>query len=445
MEPVGQLSPQDWLSHPDTRRVMAALAAQGARPRFVGGCVRDAVLNLPVADVDIAVDRPPAEISALLEAAGIEVRPTGLAHGTVTALTPSRRFEITALRRDVETDGRHAVVAFTDDWEADAARRDLTINALYADADGAIFDPCNGLADLGAGRVRFVGDPERRIREDVLRILRFFRFHARFGRGRPDPAAMEACRRLAPELEHLSGERIRIEMMGILAGADPAQAILSMRASDVLDRILPGEVVPGRLRLLAWLETRALRLPGLAPDPLRRLAALVAGADAAEDAARAEALALRWRLSADEKTRLVEALTLPPGAVVPAVDLSPAAARRLLHRLGERRFRDRILIAWADYRLRFGAGGPLPGSRGTAAWTVLLGLPGTRPVPPFPLHGRDLLDLGVPSGPAVGAWLSRGEVLWEESDFSLDRGALLERLAPQITAGILPALIDKSR
>jgi poly(A) polymerase len=433
MEPVGQLSPQDWLCHPDTRAVIAALSADGATPRFAGGCVRDALLGEPVHDVDIAIDRPPAEVTRLLAAAGIRVVPTGIEHGTVTAVLPSRSFEITALRRDVETDGRHAVVAFTGDWAADAARRDLTINALYADPDGAVYDPCDGIADLGARRVRFVGDAARRIEEDALRILRFFRFFGRFGAPPADAAALSAIRKLSHRLDGLSAERVRAEMLGILAGPDPAGVVLLMRGEGVTRRVLPEPVDAGRLRLLAWLETRGIRAAGVAADPLRRLAALIATGDAAADAERVAALAEAWRLSHAERTRLLDMLR-PVEEGTPTVEMPPATARRVLWRVGAEAYRDRVLLAWADYRARHGAAGPIPGARGTAAWETLLHLPETRPVPDFPVRGADLLERGFSPGPRLGEELRRLEAAWAGADFAPAREDLLALSAVARTA-----------
>lgn len=259
MEALGQLSPQKWLQHKDTVTVMAALTAKGAKARFAGGCVRDAVLQLPVNDVDIAIDCPPETTMSLLKEAGIRCIPTGIEHGTVTAVLEDYSFEITTLRKDKETDGRHAIVNFTDDWDVDAARRDLTINALYADMDGAVYDPWNGLADLGNRRVRFVGNAEERINEDVLRLLRFFRFWGRFGKAPADTDALLACRKLANRIPELSGERIRSEMLRILEGEDPGGVLVLMRGEDVTPWLFPCEIKPGRLRVLAWLESRGGR------------------------------------------------------------------------------------------------------------------------------------------------------------------------------------------
>src|SRR5713226_4802519 len=213
MQPVERIVPQSWMIEAPTRAVLAALGAGGAVVRFVGGCVRDALLGRAIGDIDIATPDLPETVLTLLEAASIKAVPTGIAHGTITAVVPPRHFEITSLRRDVETFGRHARVAFTDDWAADAARRDFTMNALFLDAEGQVFDPVGGLEDLRAGRVRFVGDAEARIREDVLRLLRFYRFHAHYGRGEADEAARAACRALAHLLPGLSGDRIAAELL----------------------------------------------------------------------------------------------------------------------------------------------------------------------------------------------------------------------------------------
>ncbi|MFQ5959208.1 MAG: CCA tRNA nucleotidyltransferase, partial [Alphaproteobacteria bacterium] len=239
VEPAGTIEPQRWMTVRATRAVVDALRAQGAEVRFVGGCVRDAVAGRKVTDVDIATPDPPETVIRLLEAAGIRVVPTGIKHGTVTAVVARRPFEITTLRRDVETYGRHAKVAFTDDWTADAARRDFTINALFCAPDGTLYDPFGGLDDLRAGRVRFVGDAVQRIREDVLRLLRFFRFYAHYGRPPPDAEALAACRAMALALPSLSGERVCAELLRLLAADDPAAVLELMIEADVLEFVLP--------------------------------------------------------------------------------------------------------------------------------------------------------------------------------------------------------------
>src|SRR5215468_4177027 len=271
MQPSERLDPQPWMIAAETVAVMAALAAAGGEARFVGGCVRDALLGRKVSDIDIATHEPPERVMNLLSRAGIKAIPTGIKHGTVTAVVGVRHFEITTLRRDVETYGRHARVEYTDDWAADAARRDFTMNALFCSADGTIYDPFGGLADLRAQRVRFVGDPAERIREDVLRLLRFFRFHAHYGKPPPDPPALAACRDLAHLLPTLSGERVCAETLKLLSAPQPADVVDLMRESGVLAHFLPEATGIDRMRALVAAEAVAPRDLVPRPDPLRRL------------------------------------------------------------------------------------------------------------------------------------------------------------------------------
>src|SRR5215204_6128728 len=246
------------MQEPATRTVLQALAEAGIVARFVGGCVRDALLGLPIADIDLATPARPEEVIAALEKAGVKAVPTGIEHGTVTAVVtspgPLRHFEITTLRRDVETDGRHAKVAFDADWAEDAARRDFTINAIFLDPDGTVHDPAGGRVDLAARRVRFVGDPARRIAEDVLRVLRYYRFEARFGSGRGEPAARAACREAVRLLPTLSPEQVAQELTRLLAVADPVPALRMMQEDGVLGAILPEATRLDRLARLIALE-----------------------------------------------------------------------------------------------------------------------------------------------------------------------------------------------
>jgi len=289
-EPVGQLGPEEWLTAPATRAVLAALTADGAEVRFVGGCVRDSVLRRPVHDIDIATHDPPERVMMLLEQARIRAIPTGIDHGTVTAVVAApegnAHFEITTLRRDIATDGRHARVAFDGDWTTDAARRDFTVNALFCDAQGRIYDPFDGLPDLGAGRIRFVGNAMKRVDEDALRILRFYRFYAHLGSPPPDPDALDACRNQAQKLATLSGERISGELLRLLEAPDPASVLLMMRDERVLRHILPEAEDFGRLRVLTFLETRGILRPRIAVDALRRLASVLPADGAAAVARR---------------------------------------------------------------------------------------------------------------------------------------------------------------
>ncbi|MGH6904305.1 MAG: CCA tRNA nucleotidyltransferase, partial [Geminicoccaceae bacterium] len=297
------LAGQPWLTAPASRAVLAALEAGGRPVRFVGGCVRDGLLGRPDAgrEIDLATPERPEQVMRLLEAAGLRAIPTGLAHGTVATTAGGRTFEITTLRRDLACDGRHAEVAFTDDFRVDAARRDFTINAMSCDREGRLYDYFEGQADLAAGRVRFVGAAAARIVEDYLRILRFFRFFAHHGRPPADAEALRACRAAAPGLQRLSGERIQAEMRTLLEAGDPLPALRLMVETGVLGQIIPGPVALERLA----------RLIELAPesDPLIRLAALLRPPPA--EPATTDRVALRWRLSNHDGARLL-ALTAAP-------------------------------------------------------------------------------------------------------------------------------------
>ncbi len=367
----------DWMRDPDIARIVTALGDC----RFVGGAVRDALAGQPVGDIDIATPEEPPETVRRLGAAGLKVRTYGIDHGVVLAIGERRHFEVASLRRDVGTDGRRAVVAWTRDWREDAARRDFTVNAMSASPGGRLFDYFGGRADLAAGLVRFVGDPERRIREDVLRVLRFFRFTARFGSLPGDPASLDAAVRLAPLMDTLSGERLRAEVLGLLAAPDPAPAAALMAARGVFRPILPAAEGTDRLARTVAAEARL----GLAPDPVRRLAALLARPDPG-----------RLRLSAAETERLNALAERKP------------LDRATLYREGRARFTDRLLLAGGD-----------------EAGEALLAEP---PPPPFPLKGRDLRTRGVPPGPALGRLLRALEDWWIAEAFRPDRAACLAEL-----------------
>jgi poly(A) polymerase len=410
---AGMLPPQPWMTAPATRRVIAALTAKGAEVRFVGGCVRDAILGRAVQDLDIATHDAPETVMALLAAAGIEAIPTGIAHGTVTAVVDKAHFEITTLREDVETYGRRAKVAFTDDWTADAARRDLTINALFCSPDGTLYDPFGGLADLRAGRIRFVGDARTRIREDVLRLLRFFRFYAHYGRPPPDPEARAASKELAHLLPTLSGERVAAETLKLLAASEPASVVALMIEDGIVGHFLPEADGTETLRALVTLE-------GLGPgtDALRRLAALL---DPAKGAPGANAVADRLRLSNQQRERLVT-LVAPEAGL--HVDLTERERRRLLYRLGAGRFRDLALLAWAR---EIATSGPSV-RRAAEAWREMLAAAGAWTPIALPVKGRDALALGVPHGPRVGELIGAVEAWWIAEDFRPDRDACLAKL-----------------
>jgi len=390
-----------WLDEPAVRRLLAALSAAGIEVRFVGGCVRDALLGLEIGDLDLATPARPEMVMAALKAAKIKALPTGLAHGTVTAVVnssgPSRQFEITTLRRDVETDGRHARVAFDAGWDEDAARRDFTINAIYLAPDGATFDPVGGRADLAARHVRFVGDAAMRIDEDVLRILRYYRFEARFGSGEGDAAARAACHAAVGQLPTLSAERVQRELMRLLAAPEPIRALTLMREDGVLDALMPEATRIDRLEKL---------LP-LSNNPLQRLAALIE-----VDKSGAAALAERLRLSNAARNRLVglaEPWPLDP-------DADPAAQRLALYRLGPEHFCDLAMLLAADARI---APARLKALQHQAeCWSP----------PVFPLGGGDVTALGIAPGPRVGRLLGAVRRWWEDGDFAADRSACLARL-----------------
>jgi len=390
--PAWRIVPQPWMEEPPVRAVLAALGGAG---RFVGGCVRDALLGRVIGDIDLATPLPPGEVMRRLAAAAIKAVPTGLAHGTVTAVVPPRRLEITTLRRDVETFGRHARVAFTVDWAEDAMRRDFTMNALFLDAEGNVFDPVHGLSDLQAGRVRFVGDAATRIREDLLRILRFYRFQAHYGRGEADRAARDACRALASLLPNLSGERVAGEFLKLLVAADPVPTLRLMQQDGVLGVLLPQARRLERLEGLIRLEE--------APDAIRRLAALLAG-----DAASA---AERLKLSAADRDRLLALEAAPP------LDLAAddRTQRRLAWRFGAELYCDAVLLIAAE-------GGD------AARVRHLLALAEACRTLRFPLQGRDVTALGLPAGPEIGRLLKEVEEWWIAGDFQADRRAALVEL-----------------
>jgi poly(A) polymerase len=399
-----RIAPQPWMREPAVGALLAALGTAGVAARFVGGCVRDALLGQKIADIDLATPARPEEVMAALAGAGIKAVPTGIAHGTVTAVVntpgPPRHFEITTLRRDVETDGRHARVAFDADWREDAARRDFTINAIYLDPDGTLHDPVGGLADLKAHRVRFVGDAATRIAEDVLRVLRYYRFEARFGGGKGDAAARAACRAAVPLLARLSAERVAGELLRLLALPAPVPALRMMAQDGVLAAVLPAATRLDRLERLVAVEAAM-------PDPLRRLAALVEA-----DADGVEGMAERLRLSNAQRDRL--AGLAPPRPIDPAAD--DRAQRRSLARLGGARFRDVALLAAAD--------GALERTR----LDRLLALADAWQPPRFPLSGHDVTALGLAPGPRVGRLLAAVRRWWEDGDFAADRAACVARL-----------------
>ncbi|MFN4142612.1 CCA tRNA nucleotidyltransferase [Aestuariivirga sp.] len=392
MTDLPSLARARWLKAPPLQRVMAAIAAAGGEARVAGGAVRNALLKEPVTEVDLATTLSPEQVTEACAAGGMSVHPTGIEHGTVTVVADHHPFEVTTLRHDVETDGRRARVKFTDDWQADALRRDFTINALYSDAQGKIYDYTNGYDDILRRRIIFVGSPAQRIEEDYLRILRFFRFHARYGKGTPDQAGLAACVERRSGLDGLSAERIRQEMFKLLAAPGAVPTLQLMAEHGILSHCL------GHTR-----EWRVIsRLP---PDPLLRLAVL------AEDPT---AMKERWRLSNHEVKRLEAIVSLPP----PSPALRPAEQRVILYQIGAEAWRDLVHIAWARSEA----------SPDDGAWQDLLGLPERWEIPKLPVSGRDLLAAGLQPGPGIGETLRRLEDWWVASGFSAGREELLKRV-----------------
>ncbi|CAA7615327.1 tRNA nucleotidyltransferase/poly(A) polymerase [Candidatus Terasakiella magnetica] len=422
-DPIGQLEPQTWMQAAETQAVIAALSADGAEVRFVGGCVRDSVLKRPIKDIDIATPDPPQRVLALLDEAGIHAIPTGIEHGTVTAVIGKAHFEITTLRVDVESFGRRARVQYTDDWKVDASRRDFTMNALSADPQGRIYDPFDGLADLGAGRVCFVGDPVQRIEEDSLRLLRFFRFHAHYGRHTAmDRRALVACRKLAGKLDSLSGERVAGEVLRLLLAIDPAPVLLVMLGEGILPHLLPEATNVGRLRVMAWLEHRGLARADVQPDAIRRLAALIV-----TDKAGAEVVGERLKLSGAQTARLT-AMAAPKVAV--SDDLDGPALRQALRRVGGEEFRDLVLVAWAGRR----SVEAVINHQETQNWIRLLDAARTWQPVILPVKGRDLLEIGIAPGPEMGRLLGLVDAWWEAEDYRPDRTACLDWLRANLTS-----------
>lgn len=392
------MTPADlgWLKARPLADLLEALDRDGEEARVNGGAVRDALLGLEPGDIDVATTAVPEEVTARATRLGWKTVPTGLAHGTVTVVIEGEPFEVTTLRRDVETDGRRAVVAFTRDWAEDARRRDLTINGLYLDRAGKVHDHVGGLADLAEGRVRFVGSARARIREDFLRTLRFFRFHARFARGGVDPEGFSAAIQEREGLGGLSAERVRSEILKLLVAPRAVETVALMAGAGLFAPLVGGVPRPSRLKKLAAIDAPE-------PDGLLRLAALFQMV--AEDADR---LKTRLRLSRREAARL-DAI----GDNTPMLDpsLDEQAAKSAVYTLGPQAFSDRARLAWADR----GAGAE------DAGWAALARLPDTWRAPKFPIAAADMLERGLAAGPGLGRALRRAEADWIAAGFPLDR------------------------
>jgi poly(A) polymerase len=399
-----------WLNSGPTSRVLELLNGGGEEARVVGGAVRNALLDIPIGDLDIATTALPEEVVRRAKEAGVKSVPTGIEHGTVTLVVDGHPFEVTTLREDTETFGRKAKVSFGRDWVGDARRRDFTINALSVGADGVVYDYVGGLDDIAARQVRFIGDPKARIEEDFLRILRFFRIHAAFGAGEVDREGYLACISARAGLSTLSAERVRMEILKLLVADGAASAVTAMTDGGLLQMILGGVTYTGTFAAMIAAEHTL----GLKADAIRRLAALAVAVT--EDARR---LATRLRLSNSE----AKALDSMGHRWWRLEGMDEARARRRLYRLGETSYRDRLLLAWA----RAGHGAE------PAHWVALSQLPQRFTPPKFPLKAADFIARGVAEGPALGHVLTLAEDAWLAADFPLEPAALAS-LADQAVA-----------
>jgi tRNA nucleotidyltransferase/poly(A) polymerase len=395
------LADAPWLKSGPAARVLELLDANGEEARVVGGAVRNALLHLPTGDIDIATTAVPTEVVRRAKAAGIKSVPTGIEHGTVTLVVDAQPFEVTTLREDTETFGRKAKVAFGRDWVRDAERRDFTINGLSVDADGVVHDHVGGLADIAARRVRFIGDPNQRIAEDYLRILRFFRIHAAYGAGEPDRAGYLACINGRAGLASLSAERVRMEMLKLMVAKGAAGAIAAMSDGGLLLPIFGGVAYTGPFKAMIAAE----HVLGLKPDAVRRLGALAVAVT--EDARR---VAARLRLT-NAETKALDSMGHRWWRLA---GMDEATARRRLYRLGAERYRDRLMLAWAR------AGTDID----STSWRELATLPERWSAPKFPLKAADFIARGIAEGPALGHVLTLAEDAWLAADFPLDEPAL---------------------
>jgi poly(A) polymerase len=447
MTPTTTISIQPWMSDPATRAVMAPfLLPEDELPvaLFVGGCVRDTILAREVRDVDIATSLSPREVMRRLDAAEIGYHTIGADHGTIGAHADGRTFEITTLRVDVETDGRHARVAYTDDWAADAARRDFTMNALYADQNGNIYDPLGGMDDLTARRVRFIGDPNDRIREDALRILRFFRFHAQLEVQDFDPAGLAACRMQFDMIATLSGERIREELFKLLVAPGALGVIGDPECADFVERVLPE--LPDLTATFGFSYIAEVEQKIGQADPLRRLVALIdfdqiMFQTSFDVRSAAESLVTRLRLSGDQRARLERMIARPRGLAPDGVSLSPGHTRgrskqAILYELGPDAWRDAVVLNWALHLntvMETSIDGVRLPAVADSQWLALLAFPDHWAVPEFPLRGRDVLELGIHQGPEISRILKDLEAWWIAGGFDADRDTCLTELARRVS------------
>jgi poly(A) polymerase len=408
-----KLTAAAWLAGGPLPRLLGVLDCDGEEARVVGGAVRNTLLGLTPHEIDVATTAVPEEVVRRVEAAGFKAVPTGIAHGTITVVIDGQPFEVTTLRQDVETYGRHAKVAFGRDWRADAERRDFTVNAFSARADGTVYDYVGGLADLAARRVRFIGEPIKRIEEDYLRILRFFRFHAAYGTSdHPDRAGLEACIAGRNGLDQLSRERVRMELMKLVVAPHAVPTLIAMTDAGLTLRVLGGVSYLASFEMMAKVEEAI----GMSPDPVQRLGALAVWV--AEDA---ERLWQKLRLTNAEHARLN---SMAEGWRRISPQHGEQAARALLYRLGAQHFIDHVLLAWA----RSSAG------MIDAGWRDLATLPGRWTAPAFPLKAADFMSRGVDKGPMLGVAMRTAEDAWVSAGFSQDAG-VLAKIADQAAKG----------
>ena len=406
---TASLGERPWMNAPQVIEVFDALEAAGGLgcARFVGGCVRNALLNRPINDIDIATTLTPDQVSQALVRAGIKAVPTGIDHGTITAVVNNTPFEITTLRRDVSTDGRRAVVAFTTDWTEDAQRRDFTLNALYCDRTGAVFDPTGGgISDAKSGRIVFVGDANARVAEDSLRILRFFRFLAWYGSGSVDQTALAACTAARDTIASGPAERTTGEILKQLAADDPRSAVSLMKEAGILNLVLPSTQDLATFNALVAIENDML----FETDATLRLASLIP-----DDQIAAAKACETLRLSNETRERLINSTGKTPRITS---WMSPRETRRAVYRIGVQAFLDRVKLAWAR-SLRTAT---------THQWRGLLALGSSWSPPPFPITGDEVLHSGVPKGPMVGHVLTEIEDWWIDHDFIDDKFSAIEKL-----------------
>jgi len=392
----------DWMTAGETASVFRALRTAGGEARFVGGAVRNALLGQRVTDIDIATTLSPDTAMSALKEAKIETVPTGIEHGTITAIVKGHPFEVTSLRRDVSTDGRRAIVAFTNDWAEDAARRDFTMNAIYADETGKLFDPTGGIKDLQAGVVKFVGDPNARIREDYLRILRFFRFHAWYGKAAADETALEATAKNKVGLKRLSGERVQKELLRLLEAENPESALKAMQRYDILEEILPAPLNLERLSKIIAIAKQN----NIPRGAIVSLAALLLSDEAAR------VVASNLKFSNAHRAQLVEILSDYTN-ITP--QLSSQDVGKFLYKFGTERLVELSLLSWAERPEE-------------SKWEAILVQANGWTRPDFPVDGHDVIEAGAQEGPPVGRILSTLERWWVDEDFAPDRNGLLAKL-----------------